>query len=905
MDYNFKHFLIYDSERIEVLEPIGFDASSFIVEQDKKKWGRDIYKGNEEISLEFGNEIGTPLDTQRVLNNGMILRHKNSGLDLLLNANNEFGAEAVVLYEIEKDNVSFTVGELDFGTAETDNLTYIKLKVIQETELAKIKRREKIKIDAFSDKDLDKNTITPIQTHKLFMKAKPITQSSEWESNGVASTGLARYTASGTASSPIPTISNLNSGVNNANEVNKYGIENTLSFISNNYALNSIGFPNDGLNFTYLEAVNELTNIKINITDIVAYSNSEIEDESELITSASGNVKLVIKYGFDSDNGTDMTSIELYNRSFGMTALGNESVPTSFTDIEIPLIQRGMRLYIYFAVTQDVEFDYDPFSTFDLSYEIRCFLESMNVDITATSTSISSTIDAVRYIDLIKQNYKGIGANSVIAPKFDVGGQFYNNFCFNGKLIRQLTNEPFYLQLDETTESLQEFCADSQVLPTSNFIGQYTDYYANVDLGGFIMNPDKDFKITKNDNYLINQFTFGYKKYQKDNDESNTLDAIHTDSEWFVPNNKSSDEKKITLPFARDHYLAEYLRRRAVNNTSADIDDDTIFIFDVIELAPNSRESFTAVLKFEKDDTANTFKLLANDSFSWNLLGFQVGNTIKVDGINYLVNEITSTLLTLNYTTSGNSQGEQVFTIDYPLTNVQYTIRTSEGLTFSENLLNSDVYGNLRYSIKRNIANWFPYLATAGKFILNKTIDNSYFKSNGNCTTQFTGELEPIKENESIEIQDITDLKVINQNVINTTLTISFERAKELIEKLQDVSTLGGFIRCQNQKGGIFKGYIRKLDYNFKYNEMDLTLEERNESDFLDVVYSGSTLTINEVGYDTKVVTEKRYNIFNNYLQFFDENNVFLCNRTKFDKISFNGIVYDSIDELVIAIDNA
>jgi len=877
MDYNFKHFLIYNSERIEVLEPIGFDASSFIVEQDKKKWGRDIYKGNEEISLEFGNEIGTPLDTQRVLNNGMILRHKNSGLDLLLNANNEFGAEAVVLYEIEKDNVSFTIGELDFGTAETDNLTYIKLKVIQETELAKIKRREKIKIDAFSDKDLDKNTITPIQTHKLFMKAKPILQLSEW---GEKNLGVTSYFGTGFQH-------DLSIPLNNA--LIRYQIENSFTAFDQVWKGTNLGIT-QVRKYIYdnklITAENRLQDIKIKIKKLSLNG-----------VTSQGTVNVLCGTSFFDTNGNFISAGNTAT-IFLESQPNNLSISEKDYEINIPFMEAGETLWLYTTIF------FSSSSTTSVSAQYTYFnLEG--IDISTSSVAISSTIDAVRYIDLIKQNYKGIGANSVVAPKFDVGGQFYNNFCFNGKLIRQLTNEPFYLQLDETTESLQEFCADSQVLPTSNFIGQYTDYYSNVDLGGFIMNPDKDFKITKNENYLINQFTFGYKKYQKDNDESNTLDAIHTDSEWFVPNNKSSDEKKITLPFARDHYLAEYLRRRAVNNTSADIDDDTIFIFDVIQLAPNSRESFTAVLKFEKDDTANTFKLLANESFSWNLLGFQVGDTIKVNGINYLVNEITSTLLTLNYTASGNSQGEQVFTIDYPLTNVQYTIRTSEELIFSENLLNADVYGNLRYSIKRNIANWFPYLATAGKFILNKTIDNSYFKSNGNCNTQFTGELEPIKENESIEIQDIADLKVINQNVINTTLTISFERAKELIEKLQDVATLGGFIRCQNQNGGIFKGYIRKLDYNFKYNEMDLTLEERNESDFLDVVYSGSTLTINEVGYDTKVVTEKRYNIFNNYLQFFDENNVFLCNRTKFDKISFNGIVYDSIDELVIAIDNA
>jgi len=82
-----------------------------------------------------------------------------------------------------------------------------------------------------------------------------------------------------------------------------------------------------------------------------------------------------------------------------------------------------------------------------------------------------------------------------------------------------------------------------------------------------------------------------------------------------------------------------------------------------------------------------------------------------------------------------------------------------------------------------------------------------------------------------------------------------------------------------------------------------LTLEERNESDFLDIVFSGGIFTINEVGYSTKTFTEKRYNIFNDFIQFFDENNVFLCNRTKYNQVRLNGVVYDSADELATAID--
>lgn len=875
MDYNFKHYLVINDEEIEVLEPINFDASNFVVEQDKKKWGRDIYKGNEEISLYFGNEIGEPLEVERVLNNGMILRHKNSGLDLLLQINKELGSEAIVYWKLAY-GTEFLLFELDFGTAKTDDLTYIELKVIQNLEQAKIKRREKIKIDAFSNKDLDGNTITPIATKKLLMKAKPIVALSEW---GNKNLGIIQQTGSAF---------NCQISIPISNQLVKYQIEDTFAPFDPFFKGLDVSFSeNNAYRFAnrLITAETKLSNItlKINKLNVQGFTNF-------------GTFTLNISRAIFDTDGSWISNVGTTIQP--IISPNTINIVDQYYEVEIPDMEVGVSLIVsmtcFFASSAYFSFDMKF-----LSYSVE------SVELITTSTSISSVIDAVRYIDLIKQNYKGIGATPVIAPKFDVGGQFYNNFCFNGKLIRQITNEPFYLELTDTLESLEEFCADSQVNETNNYIGQYTDFYPNIDLGGFLINPDKEFNITKNERYLINKFTFGYKKYQKDNDESNTLDAIHTDSEFYVPNNKSQNEKKITLPFARDHYLAEFLRRRATNNTSADIDDDTTFIFDVVELAPNSRESFTAVLKFQQSNDDNTFKLLANESFSWNLLGFNNGNTIKVNGIDYVVIDLTPTLLTLAWS-GGNDSGEEVFTIDYPLTNVQYTIRTKEGLTFSENLLNPNIYGNLRYSIKHNIKYWNEYLATAGKFIPSKEITNTYFKANGNCRTKFTTDAQIVGENEPIAISDIAEQKILSQNVIKTTVIGTFDIVKKLLEGLQTINpdnTIGGFIRCQDINGRIFKGYIQKLDNTWKYEELELTLEERNESDFLDIVFSGGIFTINEVGYSTKTFTEKRYNIFNDFIQFFDENNVFLCNRTKYNQVRLNGVVYDSADDLAIAID--
>ena len=128
----------------------------------------------------------------------------------------------------------------------------------------------------------------------------------------------------------------------------------------------------------------------------------------------------------------------------------------------------------------------------------------------------------------------------------------------------------------------------------------------------------------------------------------------------------------------------------------------------------------------------------------------------------------------------------------------------------------------------------------------------------------------------------------------------SFQQGVQLLNDIQNVR---GFIRVQSPDGSIVKGYIKESNNLWSLDELDLELECKNESDFLTINYSGGLLTINEVGYDAKVTNIKLYNIFNDYIQFFDTNNVNLCNRTKFDKVLLNGISYTSVTDLVNAIE--
>jgi hypothetical protein len=865
---SFRHFLEIGGVETEIIEPTNFDQSNFKVVQDDI--ARDTYYGNEESQLEFAINYGAPIGSY-MNNEGVLVYHLQSGVELLIEENKNYGNEADVKYILKKNGVSFTTGNIDFNKDfETDNETYVKCRVIQNNNQALIKKREDIIIDLLSDKDLDDNTITPIPVQRMFLKAKPTYSGSKWENFNLENKV---YNHFGQDSFYIP-LSN--------SQLTEYAIDNSFVQFESYYTppLSS----NDEVReirrgARMIVAKEDLSNIKIKINKLTAFIN------------ASGTVQcgLIIQYGAGYFS-TESTIVNIVPNSFGGFSVTNLDY-----ELTIPSLPSGQHIIISFTT-------FVPnFPTGAILGNATVNASCESIEITATSTAISSVINAVRWIDLIKQNYKAIGSLPVDAEKYDVGGEFYDNFLFTKNLIKQNTTSPFYLKLKDTKEHLLEQCAYAQINNDKIYIGQYPDFYRNIDMGGFLELPTYDSSITKNIKYLVNKFVFGYEKYEQDRNERNTVDAIHTDSEWFPQAKNSINTKSFKLPFIRDPFSIETARKSVFSiNNNSDSTDDNIFIADVTLLPPNSRNKFTRLLTWQTNGTQGTTKIVSDNTFSWDQLGFNVGDTIIETGVSRVVLEITPSILTLSFS-GADGTGTNFTTIDYPLTNVLYTNRTNEGLIFSENLRNSDNFGNLRYSTKRNKLHWRAVEATYGKFIPTKKIKNTYFKANGECTTQFVGEPLPIKENEDILISDIASKKILNQDIYKTSVTCGFEQAVQLLNDIQNVR---GFIRVQNPSGAIVKGYIKEANYLWNNEELELELEVKNESDFLNVTFSGGLLRINEVGYDEKTANVKNYNIFNDFIQFFDNNSINLCNRTKFDKVQINGITYNNIDNLINAIES-
>lgn len=872
---SFTYFLRFTWGDLEIFEPQGFDASNFVVEQEKGRLGRDTYYGNEDIDLTFGNEIGEPRETPIMLNDGTILNHYNSGLDFILQEDKENGTEANVFFVLKFDNVEFTIGQLDFGGAKTDNKTYFKCKIVQNNAQFLLKKREDVKVDLFGTEDLDGNEVTPIQTKRMLLKAKSITYKSSW--NAKPDTGFISNTNSAFSAGIFIPISNSLDSFSIPISYAPFDVY-SIGVDQNSFELQERSFSN-----RMLTAQNTLSNVKIKINNLTFVGQT---------THGKARITITIAIGHQTPDYSVLDNIVLFEDN-GFFGIYNQNY-----EVDIPIIPAGYSV----TITASTFFSLGLFVNYNMY--VNSFTCG-SVNITATETAISTVIDVVRYEDLVKETYKRLGFPNVSAPILESGGAYYDNFCANGKMVRNLDDIKLYSSAKEVNNSFDEFCGDYQINNNEVFVGTYTEFYKNNDMGGFLTLPDIDMDIEKNDTYLINKFNFKYKKYESYRDENNTLDAIHTDSEWFVPNNNSQNEKKVECNFIRDAYMIESVRRRALQkkSTSNDTDDD-IFIFDVVEIAPNTKLTINTVLNWYANYTTLTF--FTNGTLRFDNLGCQVGDTVKITGaaltnVNATITHLDSGSMTVNLFTGINLFGSNFFSIEYPLTDVQYVNRTNQGLIYDDNLLNADNYSNLRYSIKRNISWWFPYLSTAGKFIPTKEIKNTYFKSNGEAQTQFTGEPDIIIENANIPIENIADQKILNQNIINTKVVADFYEVKDLIDSLQNER---GFIRVADHDGRVLKGYPIKLDYTWSNNELALSLELKNESDFLTITYDGEVLTINEVGYEQEATINKTYNIFNNYIQFFDLNFIPLCNRTKVEFVEFNGVVYHTAEDLANAIES-
>jgi len=907
----FKHFLRFvdlpEIGTIKISEPFGFDGSSHKVKQDDGRFGRDVVIGNEEIELTITRDHFEIMEGYQTLQDGVAFNYASQGFDYVASEIKQKGWEAEIEYILEYNGNLFTTGIIDGYTAIVSQ-DEIKFKVIQNTKREEIKRREDIYVNAFSDKDLDDNPITPCSTTNILLKAKPVLKISTWEDTGnqVVGSGATRLVL---ATFPDTGVVKADSflGANNIQSVTNYGIENTETYMFPLQTLNDDLITFDVLNYKYLTAINQLTNITVKITDLDAKHRQYTRNNGSATTlDGSGYLELFALVGYPDERLLHAEKYVMYRYDYGFnTSTPYTSLPSNIS-LNIPLIEKGQSLYIYMAAWTTAEIDVPnplDFTAVFTGYEITTVMTKGKIEITATSTAIDSVVKGVRLIDLMKHNVKSVGGVPLIAPDYDVNGEHYNNFAFNGYLLGQIIDKPFNNRFKDICDIPQEICADYQINPTNVEIQTYANFYKNIELASFLELPDNENQSIFNKRYFLKEYWLGYNKSSdaRETNGRNTIDDVHTDSQWMFESKKTDGVLKLNINHARSAYLIEEARRRATSSAEKTTSlqyDESLFLLDCVEIAPGLRKEFNANLRYRVNDLGQLL-ILSDETFSWNLLGFNIGNTITITEVsgtnNYTVVAYSPTLITLSgigFTPSG--QGSAVFSINYPITNVGYTNRTNEGYSFIDGVLLPEKYSNLNYSIKRNIQRWFPYLATAGKYIKGKLIKNTLFKVNGELVTRKLSETSSVVDKAPISVDDIADSKILNPIIHKVSVYCDFDKATQLFKDVQDIK---GFIRVQLNTNEVIKGYPKELDYEWATNKLTLELEEKYETDFLIITGSGGNAVINGINY-----LGASFSVNNNFVSLYDSQDILISTTQHFTAIELNGVTFTDIDAFTDAL---
>lgn len=877
----FKHYLNFLSlpsvGTIEIAEPIGFDGASYKVKQDDKRFGRDIIIANEDTELTFTRDYFEQIQITQILPTGEIFNYASQGFDYLLDIFQNDGWEGKVEYIIKKDNVSFTTGIFTYYTSvvEFDN---IKVKIIQNTNREVLKRLEDTDIDAFNNKSLDGRNITPCETINILLKAKPIVKSSIWKLDQ-SHLLVAGY---------MGTFSNFST------VTTKYEIDNTLTFLSpqifsttdKNQAIN---------NFRIIYAQSDLSNVKLKVDSdfIFNYGTGGNGDDD---SSARFRLEAVLYIHPSSGSYFDYTIDS-------KTLVGNSNLTYTMPSeiyYDLPDIPRGYSLALFFSYSWNIEhIDYTSFN-----------INKMDFTITANSTSLDTVVKGIRLIDLIKHNVKSIVDMPVLAPEYDLGGEHYDNFAFNGLLLGQITDKPFYNQFKDLMNIPLETCSDYQINPYSIEILPYSDYYKDIELAVFDELPSFSSNSMFSKQYTLKnaEFKFNKSSSERETNGENSIDDVHTETQKYITDSVDAS-LKVEIKHIRSAFLIEQSRQRAFQNqeTISLQNDDNLFLLKCVTLETGTEGGFSAVLLQNINGITNNLSILNNNiegdgiSFNWTLLGFSVGDPFYIDsGFNtgeYTVITITSTILELQKVIGSPSfTGEQYIKMRWFYTDVNYTNQTNEGYSLIEGVANGASYSNLDYSWGRNIKRWYPYLASATKFKPNDVIKTSSFKINGNLVTRKNSETENVSDSADILNSDIASFKILNPFNHTVKVYADFNTVTQLIEDIRD---LKGYVSVKLNDGRMINGYVQNMDYTWITEELDLVLEEKFISDFMEI-----DLTVNIDNTTITTITNPNYPTKNN-LKSFQINNIFvtlynsvdntLYPPTRFTNIKINGLKYTDI----------
>jgi len=851
----FKHFLKFydfDMDWYEIGEPIGFDGAQYVKKQLPNRWTRDVeYFAID--GLNFPDMLAGVLPEPRVFNpQGDITKYMDYGLSFLLENRRLKGSEMKVGYKIQRNGVDFREFELDNRDEDlTDGETYYKCKLVEIGLVADHFRNLKNTFNAFSDKNWKQETITPIESFNYLCKATPLNLRSVFKIPN--NTYLEELAGVG------------QTYFNPSQVVSESQINDTLGWL--------LPKDTDLYSFGVIKAVVETNNINVQIDVDFDYN---LKPGNPL--NQPGSIRLF--YGTDANPiGTILLAIGTISNPSPIIGTVNQTFNFSLDTLDV-----GDKLYIAYSIVGQAGILY----------------RNNTITIDAVETNLDLVVPAVTYENLIKQGAKYVNDLPVVFHGFT--DQMKNQAIFSRSLLEQRLE--LYTTNEDLHKSLQEYCADVEISKDNIDVRTHPYFYENVEIGSFAVIPSEDYVEPYADEYLINNFTYGFKNYEQDRTSKDTSKSFHTFAEFLPRNERSEKQKKIENEFIRDPLLKQSTFNLAIKspNTSTE-KDEKLFIEDRVELAPNTSREFVRTLLMRwvdgKLEILNRNTLGTNDDavLNWNNIGLGIGASFEIlSGANvgnYTIDSINTegSVLVLNPVGSiaMADAGNYTVRMKHYYTNVQWQTRTTQGFSIAK-----EGFSNQFFTIKRDILNYWKYFLATATMYCKKDIVNSFFKNFGKLTTQLLTESEPIVEDATIVYADLP--KPLYEPISpKSKIVAPYDDVKDYLERYR---TVKGYIRCITPNGKVYHQFPDSFEYTLATSEADIQGPRQYEDEFLRIDISGQVVTVNDAPYDLSGVAEW-FRTENDYIQLYDKKSQPLSNFYRYDFVILNGVKYNSIAELV------
>lgn len=856
----YKHYLRFNDlpliGTIEISEPFKFDGSSISVEQEKGKHSRNLTIFSPNTSLELNNSNFELLQNNQILPDGTIFDYASQGFDYVKKELNLRGFEVNIEYILDYKGSLYSTGKLDSLTW-TIQKDLISFNIVQNTLMKKIKVNEDIAIDAFSSEDLEGNTIFPCQTHNIFLKAKPTYQKSLVESRDIS--GLFQDSAI-----PSQAITIMNYGQN----IVKSGVQSTLTpFEPVTYIDGTNASDPKLLPFRFVKLKTNALNVNVKHTVDMTYN----------ITSGAiqgfSVVALYLVYGSEAEfsiANTNPKRIVLYNDTNPSGTVKTVNLNQTF-EHTIPEMSNEDSVWLMWYIVGEADANINGV-VYDMSNEIEL-----------TSVAVSTVIKGIRLYDLLQHQARSIGF-TLNDSVFGVGTEYYNNFVFNGRMLGNLSDLPFNNKLKELLPSFcDEAFADYQINDENVTIKKINQFYNDIELAVFEEIPSLSNNQKPNTDYAIKRVEIGFKSSSdaRTGNAEDTIDDVHTSMQLNFPSENVDGVFTLNFDHIRSAQLIEEQRRKGnevSEKTKTLENDEKLFVIDCIELAPSSQNNFTQFLSYQVTASTNIIKVISNGSFSWANIGMETGQQVTISGSEFLVIELTpymATFLFLTNLPTADVDVEGPLEFTYYLTGVNYTNRTNQDFTLIEGVENPENYSNLKFSLKRILNKWESILSIASHFLPNKELKVTEIKVNNKLETRLSSETESVVDFAPIPTNDITNDKFLDGKVYTYKVFNRFDDMLLLANRVRDEA---GYVRILTSENEVVKGFVNKMEYKIKGQELDLTLYGKYENDIIELS-----------SYADLIGT---FEVVNDFVTIYDNNGIKLFNTNYMIKFSINGNVY-------------